>query len=306
VTRDGLKNVPPSAAAWRNLPRKAALSRQPFSLTDDQAARLLAALPSKAERHPADTQSNRPFIRDFIRAVHQATGHTFSPAIYRRLLNVYAPDRRPSTTTLSIEKEFVEQELANAALTPVAPSFPPSDSAVPVPEQLHVGAGDLAALVRKAVENALSRHAGTASDRWAGEQQMAQAHIADLSVRLAASERTLSDARGQAARLAADLHFAQETAARCQAQLAAADRATQAQAEAHTLALNRIAMELDEIRKFAMRSVDDVRGETRAERDRRIHAEGLLKANQKMTELFRQMAYQRGGAIPAELRMERK
>jgi hypothetical protein len=282
------------------------LSRQPFSLTDDQAARLLTALRPIAERHPVDTQSNRPFIRDFIRAVHQATGKTFSPAIYRRLLNVYAPDRRPSTTTLSIEKEFVEQELANAGLTATAPAFSPPGGLAPVPEQALVGASDMAVLVRKAVEDALHRHAGAASDRWAGEQHMAQAHIADLSARLAASERALLDTRAQAAHLAAELHFAQETAARYEKQLDAAERAARAQSEAHTLALNRIAAELDEIRKFAMRSIDDVRGETRAERDRRIHAEELLKTNQKMTELFRQMAYQRGGAIPAELRMERK
>lgn len=282
------------------------MSRQPFSLSDDQAARLLTALRPVTERHPADTQSNRPFIRDFIRAVHQATGRTFSPAIYRRLLNVYAPDRRPSTTTLSIEKEFVEQELANATLTPVASSFPPSSDAAPVPEQPPADAGNMVALVRRAVEEALNRHASTASDRWAGEQQMAQAHIADLSARLAAAERALAESRAQAAHLAAELHFAQESAARCQAQLDAAARVAQAQGEAHALALNKLAAELDEIRKFAMRSIDDVRGETRAERDRRIHAEELLKTNQKMTELFRQMAYQRGGAIPAELRMERK
>ncbi|MCS0591839.1 hypothetical protein ACFQ09_12650 [Massilia norwichensis] len=297
--------MPRSAAAWRNHHKNTALSRQPFTLTDDQAAKLLTALRPIAERHPVDTQSNRPFVRDFIRAVHQATGRTFSPAIYRRLLNAYAPERRPSTTTLSIEKEFVEQELASAS-TPAAPPFPPSGGPEPLFEQRSTGAGNMAILVRKAVEDALSRHTGLAADRWSSEQQMAQAHIADLSARLAASERALSDSRAQAARLAADLHFAQETAARCQAQLAAVERSAQAQAEAHTLALNRLAVELDEIRKFAMRSIDDVRGETRAERDRRIHAEGLLKTNEKMTELFRQMAYQRGGAIPAELRMERK
>ncbi|MFK3741384.1 hypothetical protein [Massilia sp. TN1-12] len=282
------------------------MSRQPFTLTDDQAARLLIALRPIAERHPVDTQSNRPFIRDFIRAVHQATGRTFSPAIYRRLLNVYAPERRPSTTTLSIEKEFVEQELANAASPAAAPSIRASGGPVPAHELPPAGAGDVAVLVCKAVEDALSRHLVSAGDRWAGEQQMAQAHIADLSARLAASERALADTRAQAAHLAAELHFAQENAARCQAQLDAAEGAARARDEAHTLALNRIAAELNEIRKFAMRSIDDVRGETRAERDRRIHVENLLKTNEKMTELFRQMAYQRGGVIPADLRMETK
>lgn len=282
------------------------MSRQPFSLTDDQATRLIAALRPIAERHPVDTQSNRPFIRDFIRAVYQATGRTFSPAIYRRLLNVYAPERRPSTTTLSIEKEFVEQELANSALTPVALPVQPSGGSVPLHEIPRADAGDVATLVRKAVEDALNRHASAAGDRWAGEQQMAQAHIADLSARLAASERALADTRARAAHLAAELHFAQETVVRYQGQLEAAERAAKVRDEAHTFALNRIAAELDEIRKFAMRSIDDVRGETRAERDRRVHVENLLKTNEKMTELFRQMAYQRGGAIPADLRMERK
>lgn len=281
------------------------MSRQPFSLTDDQAARLLAALRPIAERHSAGTPSNRPFIRDFIRAVHQVTGRTFSPAIYRRLLNAYAPERRPSTTTLSIEKEFVEQELAGAA-TGLATQALPATSPVRVAGTTFGPAGDIAAMVRKSVEDALHRQASAGADRWAGEQQMAQAHIADLSARLATSERALSETRAHAARLAADLHLAQETAARCQAQLAAAERSAQAQHDAHTRALDKLALEIDEIRKFAMRSIDDVRGETRAERDRRIYAEGLLKTNEKMTELFRQMAYQRGGAIPAELRTERK
>lgn len=282
------------------------MSRQPFSLTDDQAAKLLATLRPIAERHPVDTPSNRPFIRDFIRAVYQATGRTFSPAIYRRLLHVYAPDRRPSTTTLSIEKEFVEQELANASLTPAASAGATPSAQAPVHEYVPAGLGDMAVLIRKAVDDALNRHVNLANDRWAGEQQMAQAHVADLSARLSASERALSDTRARAAHVAAELRFAQEAAARYQAQLEAAERAAQALHETHTLALDRIAAELDEIRKFAMRSIDDVRGETRAERDRRVHAEELLKTNQKMTELFRQMAYQRGGAIPAELRMERK
>jgi hypothetical protein len=281
------------------------LSRQPFSLTDDQATTLLAALRPIAERHSADTQSNRPFVRDFIRAVHHVTGRTFSPSIYRRLLNAYAPERRPSTTTLSIEKEFVEQELAGAATGLATPALA-TTSPVPVVSNRLGPAGDISAIVRKAVEDALHRHASAGADRWSNEQQMAQAHIADLSARLATSERALSETRAQAARLAADLHVAQENEARCQAQLAAVECRAQTQLDVHARALDKLAVELDEIRKFAMRSIDDVRGETRAERDRRIYAEGLLKTNEKMTELFRQMAYQRGGAIPAELRTERK
>jgi transcription termination factor Rho len=88
--------------------------------------------------------------------------------------------------------------------------------------------------------------------------------------------------------------------------LTEAEQAARALDEAHLEALKDIAVQMDEIRKFAMRSIDDVRGETRAERDRRVHVEQLLKQAQRMTEVFRQMAYQRGGSIPPELRIETK
>jgi hypothetical protein len=249
-----------------------------------RACRLLYT--QQSMRRPArPRQSNRPFIR----AGHDVTGHTFSPALYRRQLNAYAPERRPSTRTLSIEKVFVDQELANANLTPVELSASPSGAPASIPEP-PVGADDITLLVREAVD-ALNCHPGAASDRWAGEQRMAQAHIAAMGARLAASERALSETYAQTSRLAADLLLALETAARYRAQLDAAEGAAQARGEAHTLALHQIAVELDEIRKFAMRFIDDVRGERRAERERRIRAEDLLKTNQKTSELFRQMAY---------------
>lgn len=206
----------------------------------------------------------------------------------------------------TIEKEFVEQELANAALSPISPPGSLPGDPAPVPGQPPISAADVAVLVRKAVEDALTRHASTAGDRWAGEQQMAQVHIADLTARLAAAERALSDTRIQAAHLTGELQAAQEIAERAQAQLDAAAHAAKAQRDAHTLAMSQVTAELDEIRKFAMRVIDDVRGETRAERDRRLHAESALKTNEKMLELFRQMAYQRGGAIPPELRTKGK
>lgn len=282
------------------------MSRRKFTLTDEQATALLAALRLVDERCPPSTQSNRPYLGEFIRAVHQVTGKTVSPAIYRRLLNAYAPERRPSTTTLALEKELFEREMANTAQAAVMP--PSSRPAQPAPgaRLAAVDVGEMARIVSKAVVETLERHAGEGNDRWLGEQRMAQNHIADLSARLAASELALSGMHTRAEGLAAELHFAHEATTRCQAQVQAGERALQVQAEAHALALNRIAVELEDFRKFAMRAIDDVRGETRAERDRRIHAEELLKKNEKMTELFRQMAYQRGGAVPPELHLERK
>lgn len=160
--------------------------------------------------------------------------------------------------------------------------------------------------MKSVVDDSLARHLGAGAARWHGEHQMAQAHIADLTTRLAASERALSEARAAASRLAADLQLAQETAARYQHRLTEAEQAAKARDEAHLKALKDLAVEMDEIRKFAMRCIDDIRGETRAERERRVHVEQLLKQNQKMTEVFRQMAYEHGGNIPPELRIETK
>ena len=136
------------------------------------------------------------------------------------------------------------------------------------------------------------------------DQQMAQAHIADLSSRLSASDRSLAEVRGQAARLAAELKMATEREADMRARLQEAEAAAKAQLEAQHAALQGVTAELAEIRKFAMRSIDDVRGETRTERERRVQLEELLKRNERLMETFRQIAYQRGGQIPAELRME--
>lgn len=261
----------------------------------------MRALPPIAERHPPDSRSNRPFIRDFIRAVHGATGRTYSPAIYRRLLRAYAPERRPSTTTLALEKEFVEQELA-AVAHGHGPAVPAAAAGVQAPG---VSTGDITNAVRQTVEELLDKKLRGGA-RAETDQQMAQAHIADLAARLAASERAANEARTHAARLAADLQVAQEAAARYQQQLAFSEQAAASQAATQSAAIKELATQIDEIRKFAMRSIDDIRGETRAERDRRIHVEELLKQNQKMLEVFRQVAYQRGGSIPPDLRIETK
>lgn len=119
-----------------------------------------------------------------------------------------------------------------------------------------------------------------------------------------ASDRALAEARGQAAKLAAQLQVVTEREADVRQRLDQAESTVQAQRDAQTAALQAVTAELAEIRKYAMRSIDDVRGETRAERERRVQLEELLKRNERLMEVFRQVAYQRGGSIPPELRME--
>lgn len=254
-------------------------------------------VPPLRDKHPPGGPSNRAFVHEFIKAVHTATGRTFSPAIYRRLLNTYAPDRKPSTNTLALEKEAVERELSGGAAAPLrlASAAPGSYSR---PQE------DVVDLVRRAVEDALSLQLRRIADALSGDLKMAQDHIADLGARLAASDRALAEARVHAARLASELHASKEREVIIGKRLQEAEVIATAQGQAHAAALEAVNNELAEIRKFAMRSIDDVRGETRAERERRVQIEELLKRNERLMEVFRQAAYQRGGAIPAELRME--
>lgn len=254
-------------------------------------------VPPLRDKHPPGGPSNRAFVHEFIKAVHTATGRTFSPAIYRRLLNTYAPDRKPSTNTLALEKEAVERELSGGTLAPLR-------MASPVPESYAQGSEAVADVVRRAVEDTLTLQLRRIADALNGDLKMAQDHIADLGARLAVSDRSLAEARVQAARLASELHASQEREAIIGKQLREAEVIGVTQGQAHAAALEAVNRELVEIRKFAMRSIDDVRGETRVERDRRLQLEELLKRNERLMEVFRQAAYQRGSTIPAELRMD--
>ena len=97
------------------------MSRPPFSLTDDQARELLQRVAPLLDRFPLDPRDHRPFLRAFIRVVHDVTHKLYGPDIYRRLLRAYAPGRSPSTSTIATERSDLERELA-AAVPAAAPS----------------------------------------------------------------------------------------------------------------------------------------------------------------------------------------
>lgn len=259
------------------------MTRPPFKLADDEARVLIARLQAIEAEYPFDQRDHRPFVRAFMRAVHDATGKTFSPAIYRRLLSAYAPERRPSTATLAIEKQLLCDELVLER-----------DGAA---EGAALDAPRLAALIRSSVIEVM------------GERPVQRVHAsADAGVdvtfwreRVADMERTTADVQTQAARLAGELLAERAIADVLRSELAAARLALEAQA-AH---VGKLAGELEESRKFTMRAIDEARGETRAWRDRcaAVEAQAAARAREDniLLETFRQLAYQRGAAIPASL-----
>ena len=165
-------------------------------LPDEQAALLVRALQPLLIDYPAGGRDHRPFVREFIRAAHTATGRTFSAPIYRKLLAAYAPGRSPSTDTLAAEKRAFDASLADEA---VAGRALDAETGVV-----------LGAVVERAVGMALARQGRAPHADAAGEHHpYRQAQLDFLQARLGETEQMLADVRTQAARLAAELQAAQ-------------------------------------------------------------------------------------------------
>ncbi|TFW01517.1 hypothetical protein E4K72_14155 [Oxalobacteraceae bacterium OM1] len=264
------------------------MSRPSFHLTDEQARLLVREMQGILAKHPRAGHGHRPFVRDFLRAVYQATGSTFSPAIYRRLLEIYAPDRRPSTDTLADEKKALDVELAREARAG---------------RELDDATGiELAAVIERAVDHALDRHRAIPTRSPPQSDSIAVAQRDFLQQRLSDVETELSAARTQAVRAAVGLQAAEAARDALLTQLAGARDVAAAQLQR----LGELTRELEATRTFAMRAIDGVRGETRAWQERCVFLEGELQRAKQHAEYFRQIAYQRGAAIPPDLRSESK
>jgi hypothetical protein len=236
--------------------------------------------------HPLNSRDHGPFVRAFVRAVFEATGKTFSPVIYRRLLDAYAPERRPSTSTLERAKQLLVDELAleREGAAEVASADAPH----------------LAALIRDAVLEGFGERPVHAPYT-ASASASAVSDVAFWRERSAQAELATADAQAQAARLAGELLAAR---ASCDA-LASELAATRGQLSEQAAQIGKLATEFEHARLFSMRAIDDARGETRAWRERcaNVEAQAAARAREDniLLETFRQLAYQRGATIPAVL-----
>lgn len=261
------------------------MGRTAFQLSDEQGRLLVAALPGIFERHPAGGRDHRPFLREFMRAVFDATGKTFSPPIYRRLMAAYAPGRKPSTDTFADEKRLLDEALAQEASAG---------------RQLEgQGGEELAAIVRRAVNQALQNKSFAPPEQQGPHDALLALVQRDfLQDRLVLTEAQLADVRSTAARLAVEVQTvqAQRDALVVQVEEGKATIARQAQQ------LTQLTEELSGVRKFAMSAIDGVRGETRAWQERCAALDAKLQEERKHLEYFRQIAYQRGANVPNSLK----
>ena len=268
-------------------PLSMAMPRSPFALTDDQARILTGRVATLQATYPFDPRNHRPFVRGFMRAVLDATGKLYSPAIYQRLLAAFAPERRPSTATLAAEKDaLATEEAVRPALAAAAPSEQPAGHALAL-TQFH-------AIVSDAVDAALAR-----AGRF-GAGSTAQTDF--YAARLRETEVALLAVRAEAARLAVELAVARELAALREQELNRSQEILAGQAEAVT----KLTSEVVDIRKFALQALDEARGEARVWKERSVVLESQRQMDARLLETFRQHAYRSGAAIPDVLQQEKK
>lgn len=261
------------------------MPRPPFTLTDDQARTLAAGVAVLEADYPLDPRNHRPFVRAFLLAVHAATGKWYSPAIYHRLLAAFAPQRRPSTATLAAEKQALQ---ASAPAVPAVASSP----VVPGPEVPVAGSPQLQALVAEAVDASLARVA-----RLGG----GTAQLEFYEARLREAELALLTVRAEAARLAGELAVAKNAVNLHQQECLEARAALMKQTEA----VGKLTAEVADIRKFALQSIDEARGESRVWKERCVALEAHRQQDARLLETFRQQAYRAGSAIPDILKQEK-
>jgi hypothetical protein len=263
------------------------VARPTFSLTDDEARRLISELADIGVRCQFNPRDHRPFVREFVRAMHRVTGKTFSPAIYRRLLAAYAPERKPSTATLALEKERFVKKLE---ITPAAMDADPN------PEFAEPG-GNLVAEIRQALEDMAGYRAST---RTSHADSYLQAQCDFLQQRLSHNEKQLSEAKDCAHQIETQRQVLAAQAQRDREQI----DSLRAAGAAMAAELAKLAGAIDDARQFALLAIDEARGETRAWKERCIATEAQYKEQVSLTETFRRLAYRQGADVPPAL--ERK
>jgi hypothetical protein len=263
------------------------MARPLFSLSDDEARHLVREMGGIEARCPVNPRDHRRYVREFIRVIHKITGSTYSPAIYRRLLAAYAPARKPSTSTLALEKErFVKELEASPAMINTEQHPAPAGHG-----------GHLLAEIRQALED-------LAADRSPGGAAHADSYLKAqcdfLQQRLSHSEKRHAEAKDFAYQVEVQRQVLAAQALRDREQI---DSLRAANASM-TGELAKLSASIDDARQFALLAIDEARGETRAWKERCAAAEAQYKEQVSLTETFRRLAYRQGADIPPAL--ERK
>lgn len=256
------------------------MSRPAFRLPDDQARRIAQRVAVLDQDIPLDTNNHRPFVGAFIQVVRDATGNYFSPMIYQRLLRAYAPARRPSTATIASERARV------------------MDTA----EQLERAAGvddvqreRFTEAIRNVIADELEQRLASLP---AADTATGSAQVEFFKNRLAECESELRALRATTAQLVTELALATQ-----RAELADRELIGQRQVNDKLVEQLRVVQEsADGHRRFALMSIEEVRGEVRNWKDRCVELELQRQRDLQQVDAMRRLVSEQDKARSKGLR----
>lgn len=232
-------------------------------------------------RVPFDPRSHRPYVREFIELVRLATGKLYSAEIYRRLLDAYAPSRRPSMSTLASERERAGRLAAPVASAIEDFASPSSGSSL--------GLAEFANAVADAVETKLGQMLNSV-------QQVQNAQLEFYQFQLQEAETELRALRDRLAAVSAELAVARQGAD----QYRAAAESTRATLDEHVRTIDTLSRNADDMRKFALMSIEDARGEARTWKARCVELELQRERDMKALDALRRAHYETVAAAARE------
>lgn len=226
-------------------------------LPDDQVRHILSRIDELTALFPSGANT-RPFIAAFLQLVYDATGQVFGASTVRKLLQLYAPDYRPSTTTIQKEIELFRHQQPfslrghNGINSTEAP--PPSQ---------HVEIKALKALIsglQRTIETMPKPSAtptvdntGLLAQAFESENKRLRLQLEQLTRRLEQGESELQEAKKDLATVKAErdtyLRINQEQLQRIEALSEAVKKAEERTHASHQFALQRIEDSRNELRQ---------------------------------------------------------
>ena len=250
-----------------------------ITLSDVQSlelsARLAAIIPAKAGR------SHRMIVREFIETVFDITGKLYPITAYETEFDKHFPDRSPSRATFASELKSIRDEIASIKTATVELNAAKRE--------------DLSNIVKIAVADALAKYFPVLDS----STQVIDANkvIEFFQSELSQKEQQCRALSAANVALKAKLHAASMLYDKSKEQ----EKAFNEQINEHAQSMNKMLVEIDGQRRYAMQSIEAVRGETRSWKERYETLAAQQRKDKSLLEHFRRLAYQRGAPIPDQL-----
>lgn len=233
-------------------------------LPDAAVRRILSRVDDMRMTFPP-SRGTRPFLAAFLRLVHEATGNVYGAGVNRKLLQLYAPEYRPSTVTLHDEIMAFREVLARRAHTEQDGQAEPLQS---------VDEPALLAGIHRMLAQDQGRTAPSQNDPFIQALQAENDRLRALNAQL---EGGLADAQQERTRLIA---LAASLKSEAEAKGEALDMMT-AKVEQLAQAVQAAQEQVAASHRFALGRVEDMGTESRQLRDQLRAANTKIEALQK-------------------------